>query len=64
MGYSQAVRPSFLVRVFKGSNPFIPKFEVISSMVERLAYNEDVRGSNPLLLKNVFNYNFSTSDRF
>jgi|TARA_B110000967_G_C18899721_1_gene573771 hypothetical protein len=50
MGYSQAVRPSFLVRVFKGSNPFIPKFEVISSMVERLAYNEDVGGSSPLLL--------------
>ena len=25
LGYSQVERPSFLVRVFKGSNPFIPK---------------------------------------
>ena len=44
------VRLSFLVRSFKGSNPFL-SHKVISSMVERLAYNEDVRGSNPLLLK-------------
>ena len=29
MGYSQVVRPSFLVRVFKGSNPFIPKAKLI-----------------------------------
>jgi hypothetical protein len=25
MGYSQVVRRSFLVRIFKGSNPFIPR---------------------------------------
>lgn len=26
--YSQVVRRSFLVRIFKGSNPFIPKREI------------------------------------
>lgn len=45
------VRLSFLVRVFKGSNPFIPIKKQLAQLVERLAYNEKVGGSNPLLLK-------------
>lgn len=31
-------------------------FKVTNLMVEYFAYNEKVRGSNPLLLKYIYNY--------
>ena len=34
--YSQVVRRSFLVRIFKGSNPFIPKFKAFN-ILRRMA---------------------------
>ncbi len=48
-------RHPFLVRAFKGSNPFIPedKIEYIAQQVEHRTFNPQVLGSNPNILKGL-----------
>ena len=42
LGYSQVARHSFLVRLFKGSNPFIPKFYDNDSINRCLLENKTI----------------------
>ena len=54
---AKSVRPSFLVRIFKGSNPFIPTKKlfviILSKSLHRLVvrtspFHGDSTGSNPV----------------